>query len=184
MIDVDKSLSTAQKIALVSLRTLIGWHFLYEGYYKWILPAWGSDGKIIGKWSSAGYLSATTGPLAGLFHRVAEGGWVPWIDRVVIAGLILIGLSLLLGALTQAGCWGAIVLLSLFYLSSPPLQGLPQPGSEGTYLLVNKILIELAAVVLLLVFRTGWIAGLDLLWKSRRTRQLATEDSGMKFDGN
>lgn len=175
MIDVDKSLSTVQKIALIVLRTLIGWHFLYEGYYKWILPAWGSDGKIIGKWSSAGYLKGAAGPLSGLFHRLAEGGWVLWIDRAIIAGLILIGLSLLLGALTRIGCWAAILLLSLFYLSSPPLQGLPQPGNEGTYLLVNKNLIELAAVVLLLVFRTEWIAGLDLLWKSRRSKQLVTE---------
>ena len=176
MIDVEKSLSTAQKLALVSLRTLIGWHFLYEGYYKWILPAWGSDGKPIGRWSSAGYLNAAAGPLAGLFHRVAEGGWVPWVDRAVVLGLILVGLSLLLGALTQAGCWGAMFLLTLFYLSSLPLQGLPQPGNEGTYLLVNKNLIELIAVVLLLVFRTGRIAGLDMLWKSRRSSQLVTTE--------
>ena len=176
MIDVDKSLTRGQKIALILLRTLIGWHFLYEGYYKWILPAWGSDGKPIGRWSSAGYLNAAAGPFSGLFHRLAESGWSPWVDRAIIIGLILIGLSLLLGALTQVGCWAAILLLSLFYLSSPPLQGLPQPGNEGTYLLVNKNLIELIAVVLLLVFRTGWIAGLDMLWKSRRSGQLVTTE--------
>ncbi|MDQ3688075.1 MAG: DoxX subfamily [Acidobacteriota bacterium] len=169
MIDAAaRSLSTPQQIALVILRTLIGWHFLYEGFYKWMLPAWGSDGKPIGKWSSAGYLNAAAGPLAGLFHRLVETGWVAWIDRAIVVGLILIGLSLLLGALTKAGCWGAIFLLALFYLSWPPLQGLPQQGSEGTYLLVNKNLIELVAVVVLLVFRTEWIAGLDLLWKRRK----------------
>ncbi len=177
MIDVTRTLfSTSQQIALVGLRTLIGWHFLYEGYYKWMLPAWGSDGKPIGKWSSAGYLNVTSGPFSGLFHRLSEGGWVPWIDHAIVLGLILVGLSLLLGALTQAGCWGAILLLTLFYLSLPPLQGLPQTGSEGTYLLVNKNLIELIAVVVLLVFRTGRIAGLDLLWKSRKRSQFVTTE--------
>ncbi len=139
MIDVDKSLSSAQKIALIVLRTLIGWHFLYEGYYKWILPAWGSDGKIIQKWSSAGYLKAAAGPLSGLFHRVAEGSWILWIDRAIIVGLILIGLSLLLGALTRIGCWAAILLLSLFYLSSPPLQGLPNRAMKEPICWSTKI---------------------------------------------
>lgn len=169
MIDVAAhSLSGRQQVTLILLRTLIGWHFLYEGYYKSMLPGWGSDGRPIGQWSSSGYLNAATGPLAGLFHWLIEAGWVVWIDRAIIIGLILVGLSLLLGALTQAGCWGAIFLLTLFYLSMPPLQGLPQQGSEGAYLLVNKNLIELVAVVVLLVFRTGWIAGLDLFWKTRR----------------
>jgi hypothetical protein len=39
----------------------------------------------------------------------------------------------------------------------------PRPWNEGTYLFVNKNLIEWAAVVLLLACRTGEIAGLDLL---------------------
>jgi len=34
--------TTFQSISLVVLRTLIGWHFLYEAYYKLNLP----DGKL------------------------------------------------------------------------------------------------------------------------------------------
>ncbi len=48
----------------------------------------------------------------------------------------------------------------------------PQPGAEGTYLLVNKNVVEAAAVVAVLSFRTGAIAGLDLLWSSRRGRMV------------
>jgi len=47
----------------------------------------------------------------------------------------------------------------------------PHPGMEGNYLLVNKTLIEWVAVTVLLCFRTGRIAGLDLLycgWRDRR----------------
>ncbi len=38
-----------------------------------------------------------------------------------------------------------------------------EPGTEGNYLLVNKNLVEAAAVFVVLVFRTGRIAGLDLV---------------------
>jgi thiosulfate dehydrogenase (quinone) large subunit len=96
-----------------------------------------------------------------------DAGLIPWIDRLLILGLILVGLSLILGLLTRLGCWGAIFLLSLFYISSVPLGGIAQPGSEGAYLLVNKNLIELTAVLVLLVFRTGEIAGLDMIWHKR-----------------
>jgi thiosulfate dehydrogenase [quinone] large subunit len=164
-------LARLQQVVLVLLRTLIGWHFLYEGYYKLILPAWTRDGHPLARWSSAGYLKAASGPFASLFQRLTEGGWVPWIDRAVEIALVLIGLSLVLGLLTRAGCWGALVFLTLVYAASIPARGVPQPGGEGTYLLVNKNLIEWAAVLLLMVFRTGEIAGLDLFLQKRGKAQ-------------
>ena len=78
--------------------------------------------------------------------------------------LVLVGLSLVLGLFTRRGCQGAVLLLALFYLAAIPLDGVPRPGAEGTYLLVNKTLVELAAAVVLLTSRTEAIAGLDLLW--------------------
>ena len=53
-------LSGPHQAALVILRTLIGWHFLYEGYYKLMLPAWSADGKPLPPWTSAGYLNAAS----------------------------------------------------------------------------------------------------------------------------
>ena len=82
---------------------------------------------------------------------------------MVAVGLLLVGLSLVLGLFTQAGCVGALLLLSMFYLAQIPTRGLHEPGSEGAYLFVNKNLIEAAAVFAVLVFRTGRIAGLDRL---------------------
>ena len=32
---------------LVVLRTLVGWHFLYEGYTKLLYPAWGQNGAPV-----------------------------------------------------------------------------------------------------------------------------------------
>jgi thiosulfate dehydrogenase [quinone] large subunit len=171
------ALSWGQQIGLVLLRTLIGWHFLYEGYYKLVLPAWSADGQPIADWSSAGYINAATGPLAGLFRRMIEAGWGPWIDRTVEISLILVGLSLILGLFTKLGCIGALLLLALFYVSAMPMAGIPQRGAEGTYLLVNKNLIEACAVLVLMSFNTGRIAGLDLLLFMRRAKRMQLSDA-------
>jgi thiosulfate dehydrogenase [quinone] large subunit len=157
------SLSRGQQVALVLLRTLVGWHFLYEGYFKLWRPAWSRDGLPLSAWTSAGYLHAANGPFASIFHRLADAPWIGRLDLVVAAGLILVGLSLTLGLFTQAGCAGGLALLALFYLSQIPTAGVPQPGTEGAYLFVNKNLIEACAVLVLLNFGTGRIAGLDRL---------------------
>ena len=156
-------LTSPQQVGLVVLRTLIGWHFLYEGFFKLWRPAWTRDGTVLGPWSSAGYLRAANGPFAEVFHRMAGSSWLPTIDHVVSIGLVLIGLSLILGLFTQAGCVGAIALLATFYLAQIPTHGLHDPGNEGAYLFVNKNLVEAAAVFAVFAFRTGRIAGLDRL---------------------
>lgn len=159
--------SSLQRVALLILRTLIGWHFLYEGYYKLMLPGWTRAGEPLKPWSAAGYLKASTGPFAGVFQSMAESSFMSVVDWIVPIGLLLVGLSLMLGLFTQIGGWGALGFLTLFYLSSIPTTGLPQTGAEGTYLLVNKNLVEWAAVLALLAFRTGEMWGLDLLLPRR-----------------
>jgi thiosulfate dehydrogenase (quinone) large subunit len=167
-------LSPLQQTLLVALRTLIGWHFLYEGYYKLIVPAWSPDGVPLARWSSAGYIRGASGPAARLFQRMMDAGWTPWIDNAVKIGLLLVGLSLILGLFTRTGCWGALCLLSIFYLSAIPFAGVPQPGAEGAYLIVNKNLIEAAAVCVTLAFNTGQIAGLDYLLAARKRRRMTS----------
>jgi thiosulfate dehydrogenase [quinone] large subunit len=161
-------LTSAQQAALIFLRTLVGWHFLYEGYYKMALPAWSTAGAPLAPWTSEGYLRAASGPLAWLSEPLVNAGWTPWIDRTVKVALLLIGLSLVLGLFTRAGGWGALTFLTLVYALAIPVAGVPQAGSEGAYLIVDKTLIEAAAVCVLLAFNTGTIAGLDLLLGGRR----------------
>jgi thiosulfate dehydrogenase (quinone) large subunit len=157
----------SQAVSLVLLRTLIGWHFLYEGYYKLALPAWSATGQPLGHWSAAGYLRAATGPLAGVFHSLAGSRFVSWVDLIVPVALVVVGLSLTLGLFTRLGCWGAVTLLTLFYLAAVPTTGAPVTGQEGTYLLVSKNVIELVAVIVVLSCHTERIAGLDLLFTGR-----------------
>ena len=169
-------MTTSQRVTLVVLRTLIGWHFLYEGYTKLLQPAWGRAGAPVASWSSAGYLKAATGPFADWFRALGNVSWIGTLDLAIAVALVAVGVSLILGLFTQLGCAGALGLLTMFYLSAMPL-GLPEARSEGTYLLVNKNLIEAAAVIALMAFRTGRIAGLDTLWAPARARTLAERDA-------
>jgi thiosulfate dehydrogenase [quinone] large subunit len=156
-------LSNFQQAMLVLLRTLVGWHFLYEGYTKLVNPAWSLSGAPLPSWSSVGYLKAATGPLAPLFHWMGNASWIGSLDLLVAMALTAVGVSLILGLFTQLGCGGALALLAMFYLAAVPT-GTLDVRAEGTYLLVNKNLIEACAVAVLFTFRTGSIAGLDRLW--------------------
>ena len=77
-------------------------------------------------------------------------------------GLIAIGLGLILGAFTRVALWSGIVLLVFYYLSHPPFIGLSYSmPMEGSYLFVNKVLIEFISMVVLVVFPTGRQIGMD-----------------------
>jgi thiosulfate dehydrogenase [quinone] large subunit len=160
-----------QQITLILLRTLIGWHFAWEGFVKLWWPSWSRGGWPLGRWSAAGYLEGATGPFAEFFRGLADSSWMPVFDVLIAVALLLTGLSLMLGLFTQVGALSALVLLALFYVLYIPTYGVIVRGAEGNYLFVNKNLVEAAAVLVLLVFRTGRIAGLDLLLADRRRRK-------------
>lgn len=145
--------TNSQLSLLVILRILIGWHFLYEGVTKLLNPSW----------SSLGYLADSKGFLSGIFLSWASNpSAVSAIDFMNEWGLTLVGLGLIMGCLTRISVIGGIILLSFYYLSHPPMVGykfaLP---SEGSYLWVNKNLIEIFALAALLVFPTQHIIGID-----------------------
>jgi uncharacterized membrane protein YphA (DoxX/SURF4 family) len=85
-------------------------------------------------------------------------------DQIVAWGLTLSGLGLLLGCLTRVSCLVGAGLLLLFFLSLPPLPGLPDnPMAEGKYLFVNKNLVEALSLLVLATTRSGRWFGLDAL---------------------
>ncbi len=145
--------SNTQLFWLVGLRVIIGWHFLYEGLVKLINP----------NWSSVGFLLDSDGPLGDFFQSLATyPDLLHWIDLLNIWGLIAIGAGLMLGFLSRMALVAGIVLLSTYYLSHPPFIGLKYAmPTEGSYLLVNKILIETIALVVLLLFPTSHRIGID-----------------------
>jgi thiosulfate dehydrogenase (quinone) large subunit len=145
--------SNIQAILLVTLRVLLGWYFLYEGITKIANP----------DWSSLGYLMDSKGPFSAVFQSMASNiQVVAVVDWLNMWGLTLIGLGLMLGLLTQLSLIFGMLLLLMYYMSHPALASLtyvmPQ---EGSYLIVNKTLIEIFALALLFVFPSGHVAGLD-----------------------
>jgi thiosulfate dehydrogenase [quinone] large subunit len=151
----DKRYSTFQTFTLVFLRMLIGWHFLYEGIAKLLNPYW----------TSAGYLTESKWLFSGLFTAIADNpALLRIVDLLNIWGQIIIGLAVITGFLTSWACFAGSLLLILYYVSNPPFVGYSYTvPSEGSYLMVNKVLIEMAALGILLAFPTGKIMGIDRL---------------------
>ncbi len=153
MLEKILNYSKSQLFWLVVLRVLIGWHFLYEGLVKLVNP----------NWSSVGFLLDSEGIFKDQFHSLAANpNILNATDFLNIWGLIAIGLSLILGLFSRYAIMAGIILLSFYYLSHPPFIGLKYAmPMEGSYLIVNKILIELVALVILLLFPTAKQIGLD-----------------------
>ena len=153
--------SGLQLSSLVILRVLIGWHFLYEGLCKLVNP----------DWSSVGFLLDSRGAFSGLFFSLASNpALLRIIDFLNVWGLIAVGLGLILGVLSRYAIAGGMTLLALYYLSHPPLVGFKfSAPSEGSYLWVNKNLIEIAALWILYMFPSSDLIGLDrFIWKIRK----------------
>jgi thiosulfate dehydrogenase [quinone] large subunit len=149
----DGKLARGPMIAITVLRVLIGWHFLYEGIAKLSSPSW----------SAAGYLKQARGPFADLFKSLAaKPDLLANADLITMWGLTAVGLLLILGLFTRLASLGAIGFIVLFYLCNPPFVGyFYSIPTEGSYLIVNKNLVELGALVVVLVTGSGRFAGLD-----------------------
>jgi thiosulfate dehydrogenase [quinone] large subunit len=145
--------SATQRFTLVLLRILIGWHFLYEGVIKAYNPSWTAKGYL---------LSASV--LKPFFGWLATDSLIGTINLLNIAGLIAIGISLLIGLKVRWGCIAGILLLAFYYLAHPPFPGLPQGPSEGSYWVVNKNLIEIAALLVIYQFPLTAAFGMENLF--------------------
>ena len=158
-----------QTTVLVAFRIIIGWHFFYEGLAKLTNPYW----------SSASYLADSQWWLRGLFIEIAASpAAVSVVDFLNVWGLILIGLGLMLGVLTRTAAVAGVVLLALYYIAAPPFAAYSYAmPAEGSYLVVNKVLIELVALLVLLAFPTGKSWGLDRLipWQTMFKRGAASQ---------
>lgn len=139
------------------LRVLIGWHFFYEGIVKLYNP----------DWTAFGYLASAQGPLKSIFSAMASESMIGWIDGLNMAALLTVGITLLLGFFEKVGAIIGIGLLAMYYLAHPPFPGFTQLNVEGNYWLVNKNLIEMAALLLLYFFPTGHKFGIKNLRKQK-----------------
>ena len=142
-----------QLVSLSLLRLFIGWHLLYEGMAK-ISNA---------NWTSAAYLLDSKWIFSGLAKwMVTNPNVLGFVDTLNMWGLTIIGLSLMLGLFSRWSCIAGAGLISLCYSFHPPLVGLEySKPPEGSYLIIDKNLIEACALFVLAVFPTSHITGLD-----------------------
>lgn len=160
---ISNTFNRTQSIFLVVLRMLIGWHLLYEGIAKLLIPDWSAEAYLLNsKWI-----------FAPLFHSMAgNAGVLNTVDFLNIWGLIIIGLFLFTGLLTRYAAIAGMALLGLYYVANPPFIGTDfGMPLEGHYLFINKTLIEIAALGLLAVFPSGLWFGADGLIKQRKRRK-------------
>lgn len=151
---------------LTTLRILVGWHFLYEGISKIIDP----------NWSSAAYLTGAKWLFAPFFHWMAERTEIIQLtDFLNIWGLILIGISLILGLFSRWACISGSLMLFLYFIAYPPIPGyMVGVPADGNYLWVNKTLIEFFVLLTLAFVSSDSLFGIDrfyLQWKEEKARQ-------------
>ena len=148
--------SKIQTIVLVALRLVVGYHFLFEGMDKLFTPSPG--------WTSAGFLLQSNWLFADIFHSLVESSIIlTVIDFMNIWGQILIGLGLLLGLFPTWAAYAGALLIFFYYIAIPPF--------VNSYTFIDKNLLELFAFLVLALFPTSQIIGIDLLINKLKKRK-------------
>lgn len=149
----EQLFSKAQLTWLVVLRLFIGWHFMYEGMVKILNP----------KWTSLPYLLDSKGFASSFFVGLTQDAdMMALINYANEWTLLLIGLGLTLGCLCRLSSVGGMILLAMYTLSHPSFIGADyMMPFEGSYLWIDKNLVELAGLGVLWVFPTSQIIGFD-----------------------
>jgi thiosulfate dehydrogenase (quinone) large subunit len=158
---INTDYSGLQIFSLTSLRVLIGWHFLYEGFVKLL---------AVPSWTAKSYLLGSVGPLAPVFKVMASNPkLLNIIDKLNIWGLILIGLCLFTGLFARPSKILGICLLLLYYFAYPPFGSVTISAPvEGNYWIVNKNLIEAVALFVLYLFPVSQITGIDSYFNTKK----------------
>ncbi len=120
--------------------------------------------------------------MANFFHDMAANEPVlRVVDLMNVLGLTLIGAALMLGCFSRLASLFGALLLGMYYLAHPPLAGmgfgLP---AEGSYLVIDKNLVELTALLVLACVPTGRFIGLDGLVRSLFGATIPAESAALK----
>lgn len=145
----------------IIFRVLVGWHFAIEGISKLLNPSWTAEG----------YLTLAKGPFANVFHWIAANpGLLGIADFIMMWGLTIVGIGLILGLFARISAIGGAAFLLMFYLAYPPFIGTDfGVKSDGTYLWIDRNMIEMVACIILAIIPTGQYIGIDRLinyWKA------------------
>ncbi|MFC4450896.1 DoxX family protein [Halorussus aquaticus] len=138
---------------VLALRLMMGYAFLHSGWSKLTAAE---------PFDAAGYLTNVTAasPLAGLFHWMGQTPWfVEFVNLAVPWGEFLVGLGLLVGALTRLAAFFGAFMMLLFYFGNWEVQ-------HG---LVNGDFAYMLVFLAVAAFGAGRILGLDALIETYET---------------
>ncbi|MFT6843502.1 MAG: thiosulfate dehydrogenase [quinone] large subunit [Psychroserpens sp.] len=145
--------SITQISILVLLRWLIGVHFLMEGLNK----------LTSSFWSSKPFLMQSNWVFSDVFIGITEIQWLlNTVDFLNIWGQIIIGLCLVLGLFTKWTAFAGALLLFLYYAAAPPF--------VYNFSFIDKNIIELFSFLIVAIFPTSQIVGLDLFLNFKKVK--------------
>jgi uncharacterized membrane protein YphA (DoxX/SURF4 family) len=117
---------------------------------------------LLGEDRAKGYAAPSNEHWLWLFPK--SWSLIDYIDWSTRWFLPVVGAFLMVGLFTRLSCFAAAGFLVLTVLSQPSFPWLPAPPTgEGSYLFVNKNVIELVALLALMTTRTGQWFGLDAI---------------------
>jgi uncharacterized membrane protein YphA (DoxX/SURF4 family) len=115
---------------------------------------------LLGEERAKGYAAPVDERLYGFIPK--SWGPIEYLDWTTRWFLTVVGALLMVGLFTRLSCFAGAGFLLLTILTQPSLPWLPTPpNQEGNYLIVNKNVIEMVALLVLMTTRSGQWAGLD-----------------------
>ena len=152
---------------LAIMRVVVGFEFLWAfldktfglGYATPAARAW-----IHGGSPTNGFLSrVAVGPFESTFHAIAGAAWADWL---FMAGLLGIGIALILGIGLRAAAVSGTVMMLLMWAAEWPLAKYTSAGepSMSTNPIVDYHIIYALALIALAVTYAGNTWGLGKLW--------------------
>ena len=127
---------------VVFLRLLMGWWFLHEGLNKYITP---------GDFTPGWFLEKTGTIVSPVLNAFAGGQTEAAVTILIPIGEVLIGLGLILGALTRTAAFFGAVMMFFFYFG----------GEHWRRGLVNGDLFGLVLFLTIIVVGAGRVLGID-----------------------
>lgn len=138
-------MNTVPKLALFLLRISLGYLFLSKGVMK-ILDA---------SWSAEHYLSSAKN-FPSLYNFFLQPQVLPVVNMLGQYGMVLIGLSLILGFWMRLSTFAGIILMILLYLATLDLH----QANPGAFV-VDEYVIYIMSLLVLASFHAGRVVGLD-----------------------
>jgi thiosulfate dehydrogenase [quinone] large subunit len=151
----------AFKRFLGAARIALGGVFLWAFLDKLFGLGWSTTSArswLHGGSPTKGYLSSSTGPLAGFFQAIAGN---PVTDVLFMLGLFSVGLALMVGVTVRAAGIAGALMVAMMYVSHPPWTSSP----AGTNPLIDDHVVYGALLLAFAFSHAGRYLGLGKFWE-------------------